>query len=125
MFALLALHSEVKGRDQYWAGAMHEWPVHTCTPAGECSVDPCGPDWRGQWEGVECRYQGALPASAPRVVTNLHLPKRNLQGTIPTAIALLRNLTEIDLVGGRPCTAQSRCHFPQHCGPAPALQTAA
>lgn len=57
-----------------------------------------GLTWQGQWEGLQCRYQWNLPDDVPRVVTNLHLPKRGLTGPMPRALPLLANLTEIDFV---------------------------
>ena len=53
-------------------------------------------DWRGNWEGVQCRGQSSLPDHVPRVVTNFHLPDRGLPGPLPPTLILLRNLTEID-----------------------------
>lgn len=50
------------------------------------------------WEGLDCRYQDNLKDDVPRVITNIHLPKRGLDGPPPTAISLFRNLTEIDMV---------------------------
>ena len=57
--------------------------------------------WKSDWEGVECRFQGALDEDVPRVVTNIHVPDRNVSGPIPMAIALLEDLVEIDLDGNR------------------------
>ncbi len=42
VYALIALHEEVRDRDPQWRGAMDKWPVHTCNANGTCGVDPCG-----------------------------------------------------------------------------------
>ncbi|PNH09019.1 Receptor-like protein kinase 2 [Tetrabaena socialis] len=98
VYALIAIHQEVHARDPQWAGAMDKWPVHTCAPNGTCTVDPCGLEWEGDgWEGVSCRYQWDWDKSIPRVVTNFHLPKRGLTGTLPKGLALLANITELDM----------------------------
>ncbi|PNH09030.1 putative LRR receptor-like serine/threonine-protein kinase [Tetrabaena socialis] len=98
VYALIALHEEVRARDPQWAGVMDKWPVQTCAPDGTCGVDPCGLEWEGDgWEGISCRYQWDWDKSIPRVVTNFHLPKYGLTGTLPRSLALLANLTELDM----------------------------
>ena len=42
VFALIALHEEVKDRDPEWQGAMANWPVQSCHVNGTCDIDPCG-----------------------------------------------------------------------------------
>lgn len=49
------------------------------------------------WVGVQCRFQSDLPADAVRVVTNIHIPKRGLGGTLPKAFGMLRHLRELDM----------------------------
>lgn len=66
--------------------------------SSHCVCTP-GDDWEGNWEGVECRFQGDLDSDVPRKVTNIHLPDRKLGGPIPMAIALLREIIELDLDG--------------------------
>ncbi|KAG2432176.1 hypothetical protein HXX76_009096 [Chlamydomonas incerta] len=97
VFALIALHQEVHDRSPEWRGAVDKWPVHTCNINGTCAVDPCGNEWDHGWEAVSCRYQQNWPADIPRVVTNIHLPKRNLIGAPPRSVVLLANLTELDM----------------------------
>ncbi|KAG2488363.1 hypothetical protein HYH03_013053 [Edaphochlamys debaryana] len=97
VFALIAVWEEVHDRSPEWRGAMDKWPVQTCNASGVCDIDPCGQEWEGDgWDGVTCRYQWHWPPEDPRVVTNVHLPKRNLNGTLPRGLALLANVTELD-----------------------------
>ncbi|EFJ51116.1 hypothetical protein VOLCADRAFT_87858 [Volvox carteri f. nagariensis] len=100
---------EVKDRDPEWHGAMSKWPVHTCNTSGVCKIDPCarpgtrtGPrfefvEGRTDWEGVSCRYQWNWDRSIPRLVTNIHLPKRGLTGSLPRSFLLFDNITELDM----------------------------
>ncbi|PNW76496.1 hypothetical protein CHLRE_11g467638v5 [Chlamydomonas reinhardtii] len=97
VFGLIALHQEVRDRSPEWRGAMDKWPVHTCDINGTCAVDPCGNEWDHGWEAISCRYQQNWPADIPRVVTNIHLPKRSLIGAPPRSVVLLANLTELDM----------------------------
>ncbi|GLC35070.1 hypothetical protein PLESTM_000276200 [Pleodorina starrii] len=99
VFGLIAFYMEVRDRDPEWRGAMDKWPVHTCNISGVCEIDPCGfefdPD-RHDWEGVSCRYQYGWDRSIPRMVTNVHLPKRGLTGELPRSLLMFENITEID-----------------------------
>ncbi|GLI70711.1 hypothetical protein VaNZ11_015734 [Volvox africanus] len=100
VFGLIAFYMEVKDRNSEWRGAMEKWPVHTCNISGVCEIDPCGFEFQEQrkdWEGVSCRYQWNWDRSIPRVVTNIHLPKRGLNGTLPRSYLLFDNITEIDM----------------------------
>ncbi|GIL60052.1 hypothetical protein Vafri_14723 [Volvox africanus] len=100
VFGLIAFYMEVKDRDSEWRGAMEKWPVHTCNISGVCEIDPCGFEFqehRKDWEGVSCRYQWNWDRSIPRVVTNIHLPKRDLTGALPRSYLLFDNITEIDM----------------------------
>lgn len=58
-----------------------------------------GDSWEGNWQGVECRFQGDEPKSKPRVVTNIHIPDRKLGGPVPMSISLLKDLIELDMDG--------------------------
>ncbi|KAG2439111.1 hypothetical protein HYH02_006633 [Chlamydomonas schloesseri] len=97
VFALIALYQEVKDRSPEWAKQMSAWPIHTCSLNGTCAVDPCGLDWEGQWPHISCRYQWDWDPSLPRVVTNFHMPKMDLGGPLPKALALFGNITELDM----------------------------
>ena len=65
-------------------------------PPSRIGDDPCGDTsasltaYHSSWVGLECRYQSDLPASAIRVVTNVHLPDRGLTGPLPASFGLLR-----------------------------------
>lgn len=118
MHLMHQLRSAAKPLHSCWAGerACQSVPCPSFRPgnpppslhahAGVCDIDPCGAPGlnhmhdHGPWEGIDCRFQDALLDSVPRVVTNIHLPKRGLDGPPPSAFALLRNLTELDMVGG-------------------------
>lgn len=95
--ALRLLRWEVEVRGREWSRAVSNWKG-----GGQNSADdPCGFGWKGIWYGVECRDQEHLPKEVPRVVTNLHLTDLGLNGPIPLAVTLLKNLTELDLDGNK------------------------
>jgi len=102
LIALAIIKEEVKDRDGFWKGVVEGWKGGgPCDNNGNCEDDPCGFDWRGNWEGVECRYQEDLPKDVDRVVTNIHITDSQVGGPIPLGIALLPDLIELDMDGNR------------------------
>lgn len=100
LLALALIKEEVKDRDQYWKGVVDKWHGGgPCDSEGNCEDDPCGFDWRGNWEGVECRYQEHLPKDVDRVVTNIHITDTQVTGPVPFGYALLHDLVELDMDG--------------------------
>ncbi|GMH44346.1 hypothetical protein BSKO_12280 [Bryopsis sp. KO-2023] len=95
--ALKLFREEVQDRGMYWSGIVSNWQGGGADGAD----DPCGYEWKGKWEGVECRDQEHLPKDVPRVVTNIHMTDSRLTGPVPLALTLLSNLTEIDMDGNQ------------------------
>ncbi|CAD7700957.1 unnamed protein product [Ostreobium quekettii] len=95
--ALYIIKDEVYNRDEHWRAVVDKWSGGG--PNGE--DDPCGLDWRGNWEGVECRGQDGKPWEEERFVTNIHITDSAVGGPIPLGMSLLHNLIEFDMDGNR------------------------
>jgi len=100
LIALALIKEEVKDRDEHWKRVMGTWQGGgPCDSAGNCEDDPCGFDWKGNWEGVQCRYQEHLPKDVDRVVTNIHITDTKVTGPVPLGYSLLHDLVELDMDG--------------------------
>lgn len=95
LIALAIVKKEVYNRDEHWRAVVDGWTGGG--PNGE--DDPCGFDWRGNWEGVECRFQSGKPKDVDRVVTNIHITDSQVGGPIPLGFSLLHDLVEFDMDG--------------------------
>lgn len=78
----------------------------TCPPIGTC--DPCGPDWRGNWDHMYCR--GPAISSINNgiydgYVTNIHLCDLHLTGPVPQPLCVFSHLREFDMDGCGMATA--------------------
>lgn len=94
---LLAFKKLYENRSPQWAWGLRTW---TCPPIGTC--DPCGPDWRGNWDHMYCR--GPAISSINNgiydgYVTNIHLCDLHLTGPVPQPLCVFSHLREFDMDG--------------------------